>query len=261
MDQQDIVVAVHSDSRDKEQSLKYIKGFRWGAFFRFRPTDVKRTHMQQNDIEFRFKARYYKLGEINAQTRQIWFVLHGYGQLAQYFIRKFLPLQEHNICVIAPEALSRFYLENFEAGKGRKTNRVGATWMTRENRETDIGNYIEFLNTVYRQEVGDHRIPVTILGFSQGSATASRWAMSKAIHYNRLILWAGVFPPDMDFTSGSDMLREKEVWFVYGNNDPFISDERFVEMKSISEKLSIQPRQLAFDGAHDIDQKTLEKLI
>jgi len=30
-------------------------------------------------------ARYYQLGELSSATKQIWFVCHGYGQLAEYF--------------------------------------------------------------------------------------------------------------------------------------------------------------------------------
>src|SRR5690349_9000283 len=104
--------------------------------------------MMQHEISFEFRARYFKLGEISTQTKQVWFVLHGYGQLAQYFIKKFSILQDHNICVIAPEGLSHFYLENFQAGSGRKNDRVGATWMTRENRMMDIENYVQYLNSV-----------------------------------------------------------------------------------------------------------------
>lgn len=217
--------------------------------------------MQQHDIEFQFCGRYYKLGEINASTRQVWFVLHGYGQLAQYFIRKFVSLEQHNICVIAPEGLSKFYLENFEAGKGRKNNRVGAAWMTRENREADIHNYIKYLNSVYEKEIGSREIPVSILGFSQGSATASRWAIQEHLKYNRLILWAGVFPPDMNFEMGKQVLQEKEITMVYGNKDPFLTDERFTEMEEIKEKLSANIHTITFDGEHDIDKATLLKLI
>jgi len=217
--------------------------------------------MHQHDIEFQFRARYYKQGEINASTRQVWFVLHGYGQLAQYFIRKFSVLEQHHICVIAPEGLSKFYLENFEAGKGRKSNRVGATWMTRENRETDIKNYIRYLNTVHEKEIGSKNIPVSILGFSQGSATASRWATQPNLKYDRLILWAGVFPPDMDFEIGRQILQQKEVLMVYGNKDPFLTDDRFTEMKAITEKLAANIKTITFDGEHDIDSETLLKLI
>ncbi|MCY7356827.1 MAG: phospholipase, partial [Rudanella sp.] len=34
-------------------------------------------------------ARYYTLGDFTEQTTDLWFVLHGYGQLAKYFIRRF----------------------------------------------------------------------------------------------------------------------------------------------------------------------------
>src|SRR5689334_7771778 len=104
--------------------------------------------MRQQEITFNFKARYYKLGEINSSTKAIWFVLHGYGQLAQYFLRKFRILEKYNICVIAPEGLSRFYLENITSPSGRNSDRVGATWMTKENRLMDIEHYIQYLNTI-----------------------------------------------------------------------------------------------------------------
>jgi predicted esterase len=216
--------------------------------------------MIQQEIAFEYRARYFKLGEINKQTKQIWFVLHGYGQLAQYFIKKFAVLQESGICVIAPEGLSRFYLENFQAGSGRKNDRVGATWMTRENREMDIDNYLKYLDSIYRKEVAVD-VPVTVLGFSQGSATASRWVMNNQIKFQRLILWAGIFPPDMDFENGKNLLREKEVSMVYGSKDPFLSDDRFKEMTMIADKLAASVRQIVFEGEHEIDTETLLKFI
>jgi predicted esterase len=212
--------------------------------------------MKQAEISFSFKARYYKIGEINPQTRQVWFVLHGYGQLAQYFIRKFSVLEQKNICVIAPEGLSRFYLENLQT-TGRKNDRVGATWMTKENRLMDIENYIAYLNAVYDCEMKGLNIPVTVLGFSQGSATASRWVLNEHISFKRLILWAGIFPPDMDFESGKEILADKEVILVYGKKDPFLNDARFIEMNQLAEKLQTHVKDIAFDGEHEIDETTL----
>jgi predicted esterase len=234
--------------------ILFIKAFTTEAFF------VLHYCMTENEISFTFKGRYYKLGEISPLTKQIWFVLHGYGQLAQYFIQKFKVLEEHGICVIAPEGLSRFYLEQLQTN-GRKSNRVGATWMTRENRLTDIENYIEFLNSIYEKEFQDLAIPVTVVGFSQGSATASRWLITGKIKFDRLILWAGIFPPDMDFESGSKVLKDKEVILVYGKNDAFLSDERFAEMKLLTEKLNTTIREITFDGGHEIDSATLVNLL
>lgn len=213
----------------------------------------------ENSITIPFQARYYT-NDVGADAKQVWFALHGYGQLAQYFIRKFDVLAEHQIKVVAPEALSRFYLEPL-TGAGRKNNRVGATWMTKEDRETDIRNYLTFLDTVFEKEVADPgKSKVTILGFSQGSATASRWAMSKNIYFNRLILWAGVFPPDMDFILGKEILKDKKVQLVHGKSDPFLTDSRMLESKTLIDKLGVGVEEVTFDGGHDLDPKTLSLL-
>jgi len=217
--------------------------------------------MDQQEVSFKFKARYYKIGDINDRTRQVWFVLHGYGQLAAYFIRKFSVLPEQHVCVIAPEGLSRFYLSDFTPGTGRRNDRVGATWMTKENRLMDIENYLTYLDSIYQHEVAGTKIPVSLLGFSQGSATASRWALSKNISFERLILWAGIFPPDMDFQSAHDVLKEKKVTVVYGMKDPFLSDDRFAEMRLIASKLGVPVEELFFEGGHEIDAPTLLKFV
>jgi hypothetical protein len=47
-----------------------------------------------HEIQFDYQARYYKLGELNADTKQIWWLLHGYGPLAQFFVQKFKALSE-----------------------------------------------------------------------------------------------------------------------------------------------------------------------
>ena len=171
--------------------------------------------MHSSELSFTFKARYFKIGQLDSKTKAIWIVLHGYGQLAQYFIRNFSFFEEHNICVIAPEGLSRFYLEDVQSRAQTGNNRVGSTWMTKENRLADIANYLNYLNALYAKEVGDSTLPVTVLGFSQGAATASRWVLDKKIRFDRLILWAGILPPDMDFNSGKEILAGKDILLVY----------------------------------------------
>lgn len=216
--------------------------------------------MAAHTIDFSFTARYFTLGNVTT-AQQVWFVLHGYGQLPEFFLKKFRSLEVHNIAVIAPEALSKFYLESIPNRLQSGNTRVGASWMTRENRLVDITNYITFLDAVYQQEIHGKTIPVTVLGFSQGAATASRWAMQGKLNFTRLILWAGMFPPDIDFTTGREVLKDKETVMVYGHNDPFLNDSRFAEMDLLTEKLAIQPTRLSFEGGHDIDEKTLLKLV
>jgi predicted esterase len=219
------------------------------------------SFMDQHEISFQFKARYYKLGTIDSSTKQVWFVIHGYGQLAQFFIRKFKSLEQHHICVIAPEGLSRFYINELTAVGSRVNDKVGATWMTKENRLMDIDNYIAYLDELYIKEIGDRKMNVSILGFSQGAATASRWAISGNSFFKRLILWAGVFPTDMDFSKSKDILASKEVIQVYGNHDPFINEERLLEVQKLNHQLGINPKLISFDGKHEMDEATLLQLI
>src|SRR2546425_1041706 len=89
--------------------------------------------MQEHHLAVDKTARYYSLGEPGPATRQLWFVCHGYGQLAGRFLRHFEPLDDGSRVIIAPEGLSRFYLSESPAER-----RVGASWMTREDRLVEM---------------------------------------------------------------------------------------------------------------------------
>jgi hypothetical protein len=52
-------------------------------------TAAQHSELFEHQIKIERTARYYTLGELNDNTKTIWFVVHGYGQLSQYFIRKF----------------------------------------------------------------------------------------------------------------------------------------------------------------------------
>lgn len=218
--------------------------------------------MKEQELNFNYKARYYTQGELTATTKKIWFVLHGYGQLAKFFISKFKVLSDADVFVIAPEGLSKFYLEDVTSRARTGNNRVGSTWMTRENRLTDIDNYITYLNNVYQKEVPPHfEGKITFLGFSQGAATATRWAIEGNRSFDQLILWAGVLPPDMNFEKAHETLKDKKIIEVFGKTDPYLTDERLKEVTSINSRLNINPTLVEFDGGHEINQEALIGLI
>ena len=83
-------------------------------------------------------ARYYTLGESTEQIQNIWFCLHGFGQLAKYFGRKFTDVADDETIVVVPEGLSRLYLNG-------EYQRVGASWLTREDREHEISDFLAYL--------------------------------------------------------------------------------------------------------------------
>ncbi|MBT2559369.1 alpha/beta hydrolase [Hymenobacter sp. ISL-91] len=199
-------------------------------------------------------ARYQQLGELSAATRRVWFVAHGYGQLAAYFVRHFAHLvaADPHLVIIAPEGLSRFYLN----GTG---GRVGATWMTKENRLAEIDDYVAYLNqlaaTILPRVAPD--AAVTVLGFSQGAATISRWLARAPFRPARLILWAGAFPPDMDFSVATRLLQGLRVTLVCGTEDEFIKTDDLQNQQDFLRRLGVEPTLIRFVGTHTLDRETL----
>lgn len=218
--------------------------------------------MNEQRIEFSFQARYLQSGPIKKTTREVWFVLHGYGQLATYFAKKFEAITERNCVVVAPEGLSRFYLEDVQHRASGLPSRVGASWMTREERLTDIQNYLIYLTAVYHAVIpSDFAGKVSVLGFSQGAATAARWAISNQIRFERLILWAGIFPDDLNFEAARNVLASKQTVLVRGTSDPLITPERLAQSQKLIDQLRLVPEIRTFGGGHEIPESELLKLV
>ncbi len=148
-------------------------------------------------------ARYYTLGEPGARTTEVWFALHGYGQLAAAFLSALEPLDDGSRLIVAPEALSRFYLGGV-GSRAAAERAVGAAWMTREDRLAEIDDQVRYLDAVTRRCSPASR-PITprvcVLGFSQGTTAAARWLALGTARVERLILWGGELPPDLDLSA------------------------------------------------------------
>ena len=213
--------------------------------------------MEKKFVAFRYKAPYFLLGSPGPGINKIWFVCHGYGQLAKYFIRKFDVLNDGSHLVIAPEGLSRFYLDN-------SLRRSGASWMTSEERETDIENYINYLEELGRtviKQLEDQPLHITFLGFSQGAATASRWMAHTSLHVDRFILWAGIFPSDLNQENARRKLKNSENFLIVGSKDSYINESRKEEHAKMCADLDIYPQLKQFEGAHEISQEVLKEFL
>lgn len=130
--------------------------------------------------------------------------LHGYRQLGKYFINQFQALQDLGFAVIVPEALNRFYIEGY-------SGRVGASWMTKEAREDDIQDQINYLDQLH-EEFNLSATPLIVLGFSQGGPTACRWLSGSKFNPQpqHLLLNSTVFPNDFDFDKSELRSLSKE---------------------------------------------------
>lgn len=191
--------------------------------------------------------RYY-LSDEYTRKRKLLIALHGYGQLAQYFAKKFSDLPE-DYALLVPEGMHRFYLQG-------SSGRVGASWMTTDGRELDIEDNLNYLNQLLSHVMEKHVFDeICLLGFSQGGATAARWYDQGPSRFQHFILWASVFPPDVKkptYTSGN-------LHFVLGTEDPYYTRENQEKECAYFSEIGFHVHR--FEGKHDIDQNTLLRIV
>ena len=210
--------------------------------------------MIEKYFEFPFKSRYFTYGNLNSKTEQIWFVFHGYGQLASYFIQNFYCLNPKTHFVVAPEGTNRFYLSGFDG-------RVGASWMTKEDRETDILNYKVQLDHLFNSlNTKFVNATINVLGFSQGTATASCWICLSRPQVHNLILWAGKLAFDIDLAVNKEYLSNLNVHLVVGDQDEYINNSKFEEYKLFLSDHKIDFKSTLFSGGHKIEEDILNEM-
>ena len=228
---------------------------------------AKGVAAREHHVAITKTARYATLGAPGPRTTQVWFVLHGFGQLARYFIRDFAPLDDGRRLIVAPEALSRFYLGEVDGSTSAQA-RVGATWMTREDRLVEIEDYVRYLDVLHAQVLGTveagaveiSSIQTVVLGFSQGVATAARWAHRGSARLDRLVLWAGTLPPEIESDADFARFRALDLAFVLGSRDPFAEPAHLLELEGRLRAHDVRYRLIRFDGGHELNADVLKEL-
>ena len=198
-------------------------------------------------------TRYFKIGPELDDDSRVLIALHGYGQLPQYFLRRFEPLVALGWTIIAPEGLHRFYTEG-------TAGRVGASWMTKEDRLTDMMDYVRYLDGLAAHLNLTHRKPA-LLGFSQGVATAARWASLGNVKFSRLLFWAGAFPPDLNWDREIQPLSSTPIDVALGDSDPYFDATLLKDTASLLQAHGIPYRNHTFAGGHVVDSNLLTELL
>lgn len=205
-------------------------------------------------------ATYALLGGDGADLlEEIWLVCHGYGQLASRFIRRFDVLANGKRLVIAPEALSRFYIAA-PGGARSSGDKVGASWMTREGRVAEIADQITYLELVCERVlagVDRSRVRFVALGFSQGTAVVCRWAAAADTPPSEIILWAGDVPADTLEPGPRARLARSSITLAVGARDPIVHADLVTAHRAQLDAAGLSYRFVAFDGGHEIEPQVL----
>lgn len=210
--------------------------------------------MEEHRLTVPRTARYHTLGD-PATALHLWVVLHGYGQLARFFLRPFEGLEDDRL-IAAPEGLSRFYLD-------ADHSRVGASWMTREDREAEIADQVIYLDALVGHllaRCGGPR-PVSVLGFSQGVAAACRWSVLGRTPIDRLVLWGGTMPPEHEAARLAGSWRRTHVDLVHGEQDTVVDAAALARNEARLHEAGIAHAVHRFQGGHALDKRMLQRLL
>jgi predicted esterase len=188
---------------------------------------------------------------------ELWYILHGQSMRAAAFLETARALEAPSRLLIAPEALNRHYEGEISASRNAT---VGATWMTREERESEIRDYVAYLDDLHAlmtERFAGSPPPVTILGFSQGGATGVRWAAHGTVRIARLIVWASSLPPDVNYVELMARQRNPRVTYVAGTKDIYITPKVLGAQHAILSEAKVPFEAVSFEGGHRLDDEAL----
>ena len=194
---------------------------------------------------------------------EVWFVGHGHGQLASRFLSRFLPIEREDRLFIAPEALSRYYLSPPKAGPHPPGTPVGASWMTSEDRESEIEDYVSYLDLLYDEVfsvVDRAKVRVWTLGFSQGVSTVARWVVRGKVEPDRVVLCSGMLPAELDAKGAKRLVSRAPLTITFGDSDEFARAEHVVSEETKLKTLGIPYEIIRFKGGHAITPELLHQL-
>lgn len=196
-------------------------------------------------------ARYFTHNMLSDQTETIIIAIHGYAQTAEHFIDAFSSLPE-NYFVIAPEGLNRFYSRGFGGVPV-------ANWMTSLERESEIKDYIHYLDGLYEhlQMQKYPKAKIVLIGFSQGVATSSRWLEATQDKIDFYLMIAGDIANEMHKQLPGKISAIRKAYII-GDNDSIILPEKVEAMKQL---LGDATPFYSFAGKHEMSAECLKMVV
>lgn len=210
----------------------------------------------EKEVTYTTTNSYATLNSLTKDTKNIWLVCHGIGYLSRYFLRYFNELNSKENYIIAPQAPSKYYLNN-------KYTHIGASWLTRENTVTETKNVIAYLNKVYLAENIPEHCNFIVLGYSQGVSVVTRWLAQEKIECSHIVLYAGTVPNELSKTVFTYLNNNKtKTTYIVGDEDPFF-DEGRKKAEKIRIKNIIDPNTnfITFKGAHEVKKEIINSLV
>ena len=207
----------------------------------------------EKQVSYQIRNSYSTLNNYTSKTKNVWVVFHGIGYLSRYFLKYFKHLDPEENYIIAPQAQSKYYLNN-------KYRHVGASWLTKENTETETENVLNYLDEVYKAEELQKAPNLILFGYSQGVSVAARWVARNKTECNQLILHSGSLPKELQ-PEDFEFLTNTKVTLIYGDSDEYLNKDKLEkETERAKELFGDNLEIISFEGGHEVNVDVIADL-
>jgi predicted esterase len=168
---------------------------------------------------------------------------HGYAEDAEVQLERLRAIPgSHRWLKVSIQALNRFY--------ERRTNRVVASWMTRQDRESAIADNIAYVTKSIDAVAAEWpTLPhVMFAGFSQGVGMAFRAAASATRPVAGVIAVGGDVPPEL--TPGG-LERVSAALIARGQSDDWYTEKQFAQDEQRLRQCLVNVRALKLNAGHE----------
>jgi len=209
---------------------------------------------QTKKVTYQTTNTYSTLNTLSSKTKNIWIVCHGIGFLSKYFISYFKDLDADENYIIAPQAPSKYY-------QTKAYKYVGASWLTKENRDIEIENVLNYLEAVMNIENLPKDKRIILLGFSQGVSIVTRWMAKRNIVCDHLVIHSGSIPTEFDATNFR-YLPNLKTTIIFGDEDEYLTPNKIKSQLTYAQSIfPNSPELIEFNGGHVMHSESLEKLV
>ncbi|MEX0288809.1 MAG: alpha/beta hydrolase [Flavobacteriaceae bacterium] len=206
-------------------------------------------------VSYTSKNSYSCLNKLTDKTKNVWVVFHGIGYLSRYFLKYFNELNKEQNFIISPQAPSKYYLNS-------EYKHVGASWLTKEDRDTSMENLLNYLDEIMVQESVPKNCRLIILGFSQGVSVAMRWVAKRKVQCHLLVLYAGGIPDELNKADFAHLEGSSSVKILIGDADEYLNEQRLkTERRKIEAIFNNKAELVIFEGTHEVKKELINGLV
>jgi predicted esterase len=177
--------------------------------------------------------------------------VHGYGAHKRYMMREAKLVAPDNFVIASVQAPHQHFRQTADG------YRIGFGWLTDFEAEESVSLHHKFLNDLISKLEDDgiaDTAKVYLYGFSQACALNFRYAFTFPESLKAIVGVCGGIPGDLD-TNPAYKPFDAETFYLFGDDDEFYSQEKFVGFDEKLKGLLPNYRSIHYKAKHEITEE------